>query len=197
MKGVIMPRRGDVFLQGNYYHIYNRGLNGEVIFLAKANYVYCLKIIKRNLSRYKVKLIAYCLMPNHYHFLLRQESTIPLMKFINSTFISYVQALNKELKRSGPLFDGRYKHVLVDREEYILHLCRYIHLNSVKAGLVSKPEDWPFSNYLEWINRQSGTLKDETFIKERFPISGEYEEFVNECQLGEETRLLIGDYLLD
>jgi putative transposase len=119
------------------------------------------------------------------------------MKFINSTFISYVQALNKELKRSGPLFDGRYKHVLVDREEYILHLCRYIHLNSVKAGLVSKPEDWPFSNYLEWINRQSGTLKDETFIKERFPISGEYEEFVNECQLGEETRLLIGDYLLD
>jgi putative transposase len=101
-----MPRRGDVFLQGNYYHIYDRGINGEAIFLAKANYVYCLTLIKRNLSRYKAKLIAYCLMPNHYHFLLRQKSSIPLMKFINATFISYVQALNKQLGRSGLLFKG-------------------------------------------------------------------------------------------
>jgi putative transposase len=133
-RGDAMPRRGDVFLEGNYYHIYNRGLNGEAIFIVEENYLYCLQLVKRNLTRYDVRLIAYCLMPNHYHFLLRQESAIPLTKFISSTFISYVQALNKQIRRTGPLFEGRFKHKLVDKEEYIIHLCRYIHLNPVNAG---------------------------------------------------------------
>ncbi len=192
-----MPRRGDVFLQGNYYHIYNRGLNGQVIFYEKDNYVYCLALIKRNLARCKAKLIAYCLMPNHYHFLLRQESTIPLTRFISLTFISYVQALNKKLRRSGPLFEGRYKHVLVGKEEYIVHLCRYIHLNPVKAGLVSRLEDWLFSNYLEWVNLRGGTLKDDIFIRERFPIAKDYMGFVNDLKHEEEVKSLITDYIFD
>jgi putative transposase len=85
---------------------------------------------------------------------------------------------------------------LVDREEYIVHLSRHIHLNPVKAGLVSRPEDWPFSNYLEWANLRAGTLKDDSFIKERFPICGEYREFVNEYQQAEETKSLC-NYLFD
>jgi len=192
-----MPRRGEVFHQGYYYHIYNRGLNGKQIFYSDANYLYCLKLIKRNLSRYKARLIAYCLMPNHYHFLLRQESNIPLMKFINATFISYVQALNKQLKRSGPLFEGRYKHVLVDKEEYVVHLCRYIHLNPVKAGLVTSPEEWPFSNYLEWVNLRAGTIKDDDFIGERFNKPKDYQGFVNYLMQDEERDVLINKYLLE
>jgi REP element-mobilizing transposase RayT len=192
-----MPRRGDVFLERNFYHIYNRGRSGEIIFHNEANYEYCLKLIKRNLHRYNVGMIAYCLMPNHYHFLLRQNSTIPLTKFISSIFISYVQALNKQLKSSGPLFEGRYKHVLVDKEEYIVHLCRYIHMNPIQAGIVSRPEDWPYSNYLEWINLRDGSLKDEDFINERFQDKCEYQAFVNDLQIEEDSRKLISKYIMD
>ncbi|MCD6334967.1 MAG: transposase [Candidatus Latescibacteria bacterium] len=66
-------------------------------------------------------------MPNHYHFLLRQDGEVSLSRFINVAFNVYVQALNKQLERKGTLFEGRFKHVLVDKDEYILYLCRYIH----------------------------------------------------------------------
>ena len=192
-----MPQRGNIFRLGCYYHVYNRGRSGEVIFHNDANYEYCLRLVKKNLTRYEVEMIAYCLMPNHYHFLLRQGSTTPISKFISSTFISYVQALNKQLERSGPLFDGRYKHVIVDNEDYLIHLCRYIHLNPVKAGLVTHPDDWPFSNYLDWINKREGTLKKGKFIKDRFLTVDEYQKFVNDLRCEEEYKLLLEKYVFD
>lgn len=121
-------------------------------------------------------------MPNHYHFLLRPETDRPLSEFINVLFNAYVQALNRQRDRTGTLFEGRFRHVLVDRWDYLIHLCRYIHRNPVKAGLVALPEDWPYSNYREWVGLRNGTLKDEQFIREHFPTEGEYREFVQDVE---------------
>jgi hypothetical protein len=93
-------------------------------------------------------------------------------------FNSYTQAFNKQQGRSGTLFEGRPKHVLVDTDAYIIHLCRYIHLNPVKAGLFKHPGDWPYSNYLEWGEQRAGALVDCDFVQQSFASPGEYEAFV-------------------
>jgi len=173
-----MPYRGDVFAKGHYYHVYNRSVEGTPLFFNHGNYTYCLRLVKRYATRYGVTVIAYCLMPNHYHFLLRQETDTPLSRFVNVLFNAYVQAVNRQQGRTGTLFEGRFRHVWVDQEEYLIHLCRYIHLNPVKAGLVHSPEAWPYSNYLEWIGLRNGTLKDEAFIREQFPTPDSYRRFV-------------------
>ena len=116
-------------------------------------------------------MIAYCLMPNHYHFLLRQETEVPLSKFISLLFNAYVQPVNRQQGRRGTLFERRFKHVWVDLEEYLVHLYRDIHLNPWKAKLVSQLEDWPYSNYLEWIGQRAETLQDQTFRRDRFPTT--------------------------
>jgi REP element-mobilizing transposase RayT len=192
-----MPHRGDVFARDHYYHIYNRAVGGGLLFFNSGNYEYCLRLVKRFCRKYGATVIAYCLMPNHYHFLLRQETDTPLSKFINVLFNAYVQAVNRQQKRKGTLFEGRFKHVWVDREEYLIHLCRYIHLNPVKAKLVSRLEDWPYSNYLEWIGQRPGTLKDETFIRDRFPTPEAYQQFVADYQDEERTRTFIEEYIWD
>jgi putative transposase len=115
-----MPYRGDEFAQGHYYHIYNRGAGGGLLFFNPGNYEYCLRLAKRYYQKYGTTMIAYCLMPNHYHFLLRQETDVPLSKFINVLFNAYVQAVNRQQGRSGTLFAGRFRCVWVDREEYFI-----------------------------------------------------------------------------
>ena len=188
-----MPYRDDVFASGYCYHIYNRGAGRDLLFFNPGNYEYCLRLVKRYHRRYGAGMIAYCLMPNHYHFLLRQETDEPLSKFINVLFNAYVQAVNRQRERKGTLFEGRFRHVLVDRDEYLVHLCRYIHLNPVKAKLVSKPEDWPYSNYLEWIGQRAGSLKDEPFIHQHFSNREEYRRFVADQQDEERIKRYVWD----
>ena len=165
-------------LAGHYYHVYNRGCNREDIFANDGNYMFLLRRAKSILADYPLTVIAYCLMPNHYHFLLRPEKGGALSPFIQRLFNSYTQAFNRQQRRSGTLFEGRAKSVLVDTDEYILHLCRYIHLNPVKAELVVRPEEWPYSNYLEWVERRGGTLVDRAFVRGYFPTAADYETFV-------------------
>ncbi len=192
-----MPHRKNTFAPGNYYHIYNRGAHRENIFLSDENFLYCLRLLRKYAQSYSVTVIAYCLMPNHYHFLLRQDGEVSLSKFINVAFNAYVQALNRQLGRKGTLFEGRFKHVLVDKDEYVLHLCRYIHLNPVKAGLVSRPEDWVYSNFREWIDRQQGRLKHAEFISSYFARPEDYQRFVMEYEFEKELAEKLQRYLLE
>jgi REP element-mobilizing transposase RayT len=190
-----MPRRGNVFAKECYYHIYNRGVERGQLFFGSDNYEYCLRLVKRYIIRYGVTVIAYCLMPNHYHFLLYQKTEQALSKFIGVLFNTYVQAVNRQQGRSGTLFEGRFRHVQVDRDEYVMHLCRYIHLNPVKAGLVPGPGDWLYSNYLDWIGHRPGTLKDEAFIRKYWETPAQYQAFVSNYQ--EQDRQKIAKYLWD
>lgn len=132
--------------KGCFYHLYNRGCNKEKIFFDEDNYRYLLKKVKKTYKHYKIKIIAYCLMPNHYHFMIQQISERQAADWIQTLFKGYVQAVNKQQNRSGTLFQGQVRHKLIHKENYLVHISRYIHYNPVDAGLVDKPEDWPYSN---------------------------------------------------
>jgi len=175
-----MPPRADVFQKGRYYHIYNRGAGKYPIFFNTGNYYYCLRLAFRYARKYSITVVAYCLMPNHFHFLLRQNTDSTISKYIGVLFNAYTQAVNRQQKRCGTLFQGRFSHCLVDDESYLLILCRYIHLNPVKAGLVKSPEQWPFSNYCAWIDPSIDNRWDNLILRTYFPRAGDYLRFVNE-----------------
>ena len=179
-----MPRRGLTFVQGHYYHLYNRGANRQPIFVESENYLFLLRLLKAYTSRFCLSVIAYCLMPNHYHLLVRQDADQPAGRLPAAVFNSYTKALNKRCGRTGALFEGRYRAVDVDREEYLLHLCRYIHGNPVKGGLVEHVEAWPYSNYHEWVGARTGALVDREFMCTWFPGAGRYARFVRDYLSG-------------
>ena len=192
-----MPIRGNIFVAGQYYHIYNRGAGRAKIFFKGDNYEYLLRLVRRYYQQYGAAIIAYCLMPNHYHFLLRQETDEPLSKFVNVLFNAYVQALNVQQGRTGTLFEGRFHHSCVEDWRYLSQLCKYIHRNPVKARLVSDPEDWHYSNYREWIGLRDNGLIDKLFLQDHFPNPEQYRSFVNDVD--DENRNLrnIKPYLWD
>lgn len=175
-----MGIRKTKFIKGNYYHIYNRGCNKDHIFYEEKNYRFLLKKINKYYIECNISIIAYCLMPNHYHFLLRQDSDIPISKFVQSIFNSYTKAINKMYNRSGTLFENKYKSIHVSKENYLLHLCRYIHRNPLEAKLVNNLSDWKYSNYPEWIGIRKGKLFDREFMIERFGSISKYVEFVSD-----------------
>jgi len=203
-----MPRREIPFLPDQYYHFYNRGNNRQVVFMERENYVYFLKGIKRYL-RGRVEVIAYCLMPTHYHILVRvienqtsevfktsevsKQVSLAMQKFL----ISYTKAINKRFDRTGALFQGQFQAKPVTTYKHLLTLCAYIHANPVKDGLAASPEMWDFSNYLEWLGLRNGTLVNREFINENFGTPEEYKKFVAEYiqnrQIDDEFRKYIQD----
>lgn len=167
------------WLPGNYYHIYNRGARQKSIFLTEKNYVFCLREIKKYAQKYNLSLIAYCLMPNHYHFLVRQNSDAPAGKLAQYVFLNYTRSFNVINGSSGTLFEGRYQAKHVNEEPWLLYLCKYIHFNPVKDGIVSSPEAWRYSNYLEWIGKREGSLVDRSFVQEHFGGAAKYQQIMD------------------
>ena len=130
-----MARRKTEFCKDNYYHIYNRGSCRQLVFQSNENYLFLLKRFGEALAGKSIEVIAYCLMPNHYHFLLRQDKEHTISDLMQKTFNSYSKAFNKMYNRSGTLFEGPFKSIHVDKDNYLIHLCRYIHRNPLEAGL--------------------------------------------------------------
>jgi len=175
-----MAPRKTVFSPGGYCHIYNRGANRQPIFNCADNYVFLLRRVKQCVVQCQITVIAYCLMPNHYHFVLRQDSEHPVSQFVQSLFNSYTKAFNKVYARSGTLFEGPFRAVPIDDETYLLHACRYVHRNPLEAGLVTDVADWPYTNYLEWIGQRNGALVDREFVQSYFATPAAYARFVME-----------------
>jgi len=190
-----MARRKTIFRPNNYYHIYNRGAHKSIIFRNDADYVFLLKHVKKEMGKYGITVIAYCLMDNHYHFLLRQDGDIEISKFMQAVFNIYTKAFNSKYNLSGTLFEGPYKSIRVDKNAYLLQLCRYIHRNPLEAGLVVKPEQWHYSNYAEFIGKRNGTLVDNEFMKTNFGSPEEYEDFVFNYIPPEKTQKELRHYL--
>ena len=111
-------------ISGQYYHIYNRGVEKRNIFASDENYRFLLRRIKEFLPEYSLTFIAYCLMPTHYHFLIRAEEDGSVSPFIQRIFNSYTQAFNKQQNRSGTLFEGRAKSKIIDETSYLFHIAR-------------------------------------------------------------------------
>jgi len=180
-----MPRRQTPFLQGLYYHIYNRGNNRQSIFFQPENYLYFLGRVKKYIVPL-AKVVVYCLMPTHYHLLLHVEKTsefsknseVSISNAMMRLSVSYTKAINKRFERVGSLFQGQFQARPIRNYSHLLNLCVYIHANPVKDGLVALPEDWIYSNCLEWLGQRDGTLVDREFIQEHFGSPVEYQELV-------------------
>jgi len=174
-----MPARNQEFQVGEYYHIYHRGANRQKIFFEMENYLYFLRLVNKYCRTFAMNVVVYCLMPNHFHFLLQPRETGNLSNFMHRLQLSYVQAINKRYKRTGPLFRERFQHKHVYSERYQILLCRYIHVNPLKDGLVERLEDWTFTNYLEFIEARWGKLFVPNFREKFFATPAAYAEFVS------------------
>ena len=183
------------FRAGNYYHLYNRGVNQQPIFLQHRNWGFFIKRLRHYCQPELIDIIAYCLMPNHYHLLVYLRIDELSEKVMQPFGVSYTKAINRQEKRVGPLFQGPFKARHVDREAYLLHLSRYIHLNPVAAGLVESPAEWPYSSYHDYIGIRHGTLPQPDIILAQFDSATEYQHFVE----GVDDRGLesIGHLLID
>jgi len=145
---------------GGYYHIYNRGIHKQDIFLKEDDYVFYLQRLRQAKEKQKASVICYCLMPNHVHLLLRQDSKIPIYRVISSLHTSYSMYFNRKYDKVGHLFQSRFKQKNIEKDEYLLHLSCYIHLNPFIDGFVEKPEDYQWSSYPDYIDLRPGTLCD-------------------------------------
>lgn len=167
-----MPQRNilKIYAGDGYYHLYNRGVNKQTIFFQSTDYKYFLFLLKiylcnpksaqQELSKYKsklmyiphnyfqkLKIICFCLMPNHFHLIIRQTEPHTVEHFMRSCMTNYATYINRKYARCGPLFQSRYKAVLITDDSYLLHLTRYIHLNPIEldnGGL-----NYPYSSY-QW-----------------------------------------------
>ncbi|MCK5545000.1 MAG: transposase, partial [Desulfobulbaceae bacterium] len=141
-----MARPLRITFPGAFYHITSRGNEGKVVFKSKRDREKFLEYLESATKRYDALIHAYCLMDNHYHLMVETPSgNLPqIMRHINGAYTTY---FNIKRKRSGHLFQGRYKAILVEIDEYAKELSRYIHLNPVRAGMVEKPEAYQWSSY--------------------------------------------------
>ena len=110
-----------------------------------------IKLLRLNNFADEITLLAYCLMPNHFHFLIKQKGAQGIDVFMNSLGTRYTMYFNRKYKRVGSLWQAVYKAVLINNDEQLLHLSRYIHLNPVTAGLVNNAAQWKNSSYAEYI----------------------------------------------
>ena len=159
-----MPKYED----GQIYHLYNHGAHRYQIFRKAAHYRRCLKLLTHYATKYRVTVLAYCLMPNHYHILAKQEEGGSISRFLQTTFNAYVQYFNLLERHSGTLFQGAAKFRLIDTDDYLVRIICYIHSNPVWGSLVTNAGMWEYSDYLTWTStsgeRFAGrTLRDELF----------------------------------
>ena len=147
-----MPRQLRIQYEGAFYHITSRGVERRKIFIEDQDYEKFYSYLEKTAEIYHLIIHAFCLMPNHYHIECEtpRANLSEAMQWLNTSYTVY---FNRRHKRSGHLFQGRYKALLVEKESYLSELNRYIHLNPLRAKLVKKIEDYRWSSYLVYLGK--------------------------------------------
>jgi len=145
-----MARKQRIYYPGAFYHVMLRGNAKQTIFHGKDDTSRFEDILSQGVEKYNLMLCAYCWMKNHVHMAL-QVSDIPLSKMMQSLSQRYTGWFNHRYDRVGHLFQGRYRAILVDREGYLLEIIRYIHLNPVRAEIVTDPLDYAESSHRAYL----------------------------------------------
>lgn len=203
-----MPTRKTPLVTGEIYHIYNRGINKQNIFLHKRDYSYMLQILEyysylssllsyskfKKIARYKrestlqlikkdnikiVDILAFCVMPNHFHLIVRQVVDGGICRFFGNIQNSYASYFNIKNKREGSLFQGRFKSVRVLDDEQLTHVVRYIHLNPLTSCIVASIDliNYPWSSLPQYINGIPGLCETKT-VMQNFSSPKEYLEHI-------------------
>lgn len=179
-----MARKPRIYEPCGYYHVIVRGNDRQQIFFDKEDREYYEGLVAEGVKRFRYKVHAYCLMSNHVHLLI-QITDVSLSKIMQNISFRYTRYINKKLSRVGHLFQGRYKAILIDADNYLLELVRYIHLNPVRAKMVEKAEEYIWSGHLVYIGKAKKeflTTKDVLgqFSNKEKRARSEYKKFVKE-----------------
>ncbi|MFC1727557.1 transposase [Patescibacteria group bacterium] len=205
-----MPLRAVPLVNNEVYHIYNRSITSTPTFTCKRDYQRALNILNyyqyantpdsySKLKRYSlkeksdlfnrlkkenkvlIKIISFCLMPNHFHFLLQQQKEEGISKCVGNFQNSYTRFFNLKNKRLGPLFQGAFKAVRIETDEQFLHVSRYIHLNPYSSLIVKSFKDvakYPWSSLKEYLNPNKETISSPKSVISHFESSQAYLKFV-------------------
>jgi len=149
-----MARALRITFEGAFYHVTSRGNERRAVFKSKRDREKFIEYLETATERYSALIHAYCLMDNHYHLLIETPvgNLSQIMRHINGAYTTY---FNVKRARSGHLFQGRYKAILVEKDECAKELSRYIHLNPVRAKMIETPEDYPWSSYGSYIGKKA------------------------------------------
>jgi putative transposase len=218
-----------IYIENGYYHIYNRGVEKRTIFENEQDYKVFLSYLKYSLSKlpdkkeitevftlqgepfqgiphqpknYKerIELLAYCLMPNHFHLLIRQIDNSSMKSFMNSLITRYTMYFNKKYDRVGSLFQGVYRAVLITDEPYLLHLSRYIHLNPSEftndlASAYSSYGDYLGLRHTTWLKPDAILSQFNNKVGIEFKKINNYKDFVEKYK--QEDKLVLGKLSID
>ena len=135
------------FVKGQPQHVIQRGNNRDVIFVCDEDYLFYQECLRNAAVKLELKIHTYVLMTNHVHLLASPMCKNSIPKTMQSVGRRYVQYFNTRYRRTGTLWEGRYKATVIDSEQYFLTCSRYIELNPVRAGMVSSPDEYPWSSY--------------------------------------------------
>lgn len=193
------------------YHIYNRGIDHKAVFTTKWEFQRAIDVMKfyqfadlpfrfskllklpsedrtkilidiNNENKKLVEIICYCLMPNHFHFMVKQLQEGGIAKFISNFANSYTKYFNTKHERTGHLFEGLFKAVLVETDEQLIHLSRYIHLNPVASFILKQEEleNYSWSSLPEYLKLNNENLCDKGLVMGMFSSSEDYKKFVTD-----------------
>ncbi|MEK7563961.1 MAG: transposase [Patescibacteria group bacterium] len=197
------------FASGNILHIYNRGNNKEKIFFDNQDHTaflfrlgLCLGFTEEELNKEKLtsmpysriritgtvkgdfKLHAFCLMPNHFHLLIEQTKDVPISKLISKLCTSYSKYINKKYKRVGHVFQDKFKAVLIQNNPQLMWISAYMHMNPVKAKMTQHPREYPWSSYIDFINKRNLTILSKDLIMSTFDEKDFEQETLELCKEG-------------
>ncbi len=197
-----------IFVDGEIYHVFNRSIEKQPIFYKVRNLVraklaldyyqfdqshtrlsYALKMPKNQREAFlerlhtnserRADILSYCFMPNHFHFLLKQNHKNGVARFVADFTNSYTRYYNTQnKKRIGPIFQGIFKAVRIENEEQLLHVSRYIHLNPLVSYLVDKPEDYLWSSLAEYLFKDKAEICQTELILGLFKSRRSYMQFI-------------------
>jgi len=162
-----MARKPRIHFPGALYHVISRGNQRQDIFLEDRDLKTFLSYLSEYKARYPFYLYAYSLMKNHFHLLLEVDGT-PLSKIMQSLLFRYTRYFNKRYGKVGHLFQGRYKAILCDKDAYLLELIRYIHLNPIRARVVTDPEKYLWTSHLRYLGKVKDDLIEDDFVLRQF-----------------------------
>jgi len=167
------------FFKDTYHHIYNRGANKQKIFFDTNDYLYFLKQLNEYKNKFHITVLCYCLLPNHFHMFLKQNTNeYPISLMLSHLINSYTKTINKKYKKSGVLFESKTKSKYCDDEIYFKWIFKYILSNPVKDGLVKYSQEWEFSNAKELFGLRNVTLCDNEEVYSFFDTKEQFLEFI-------------------
>lgn len=171
-----MPRIARIIAVGYPHHIVQRGNNKEKVFLNRKDYEKYISLIGKYSEKKKAIILAYCLMSNHVHILIRPLSEESIAKMMQGVTLCYTQYFNREKGRTGRLWESRYYSTIIEEERYLWAVSKYIETNPIRAGITKRPEDYLYSSAKAHIlGKQDPLLKEDLFDRSKLR---EYRDFM-------------------